>query len=128
MKKFIAILLIGSLMTVMLIACGGSSGGDSTNSGGSDVHMNDMNFVQSSITIKKGDSLNLIDDAAVPHIIENGSWVNGTAQPKMESGAPKVDAQFQGNDSKPVGPFNTVGTYHLYCTIHTNMNLTVTVQ
>lgn len=32
------------------------------------------------------------------------------------------------NDSAAIGPFNTAGTYHLYCTIHQNMNLTVIVQ
>jgi plastocyanin len=27
-----------------------------------------------------------------------------------------------------VGPFNTAGTFHLYCSVHLNMNLTVIVQ
>jgi plastocyanin len=27
-----------------------------------------------------------------------------------------------------VGPWNTPGTYHVYCTIHQNMQLTVIVQ
>ena len=30
--------------------------------------------------------------------------------------------------SMTVGPFNTAGTYHLYCSVHVNMNLTVIVQ
>ena len=29
---------------------------------------------------------------------------------------------------KTIGPFNTAGTFHLYCTVHQGMNLTVIVQ
>ena len=93
------------------------------------VHMNGNNFAQSSITISKGQSLMLVDDASVVHIIANGSWSNGSAQPKQESGAPVVNnLQFNGNDSHTIGPFNTAGTYHLYCSVHPGMNLTVIVQ
>ncbi len=104
----------------------GNTGG--TASGGTPVHMGDSNFVKNTVTISKGGSLLLIDDAAVPHIIQNGSWNNGTAQPATEAGAPTVQVQFQGNDQHSVGPFTTAGTFHLYCTIHPGMNLTVTVQ
>jgi len=122
MKKLLAALILLGLVTVLLAACGGSGGG--TN----DVHLGTSNFVQSSVTISKGSSLNLIDDTSVVHIIQNGSWVNGTPRPTAEPGAPTVNQQFNGNDNHMVGPFNTAGTYHLYCTIHQNMNLTVIVQ
>ena len=127
MKKLIAVFVLFSVVTVLVAACSGSSGGGSVS--GPAVHMNDTNFVQSSITIKKGNKLTLIDDVAVTHVIENGTWAsNGTPKPKLERGAPMVNATFNGNDSQTIGPFNTVGTYHLYCTIHPEMNLTVTVQ
>lgn len=90
--------------------------------------MNDSNFVKNTVTISKGGSLLLIDDSSVPHIIQNGTWNNGVAQPSKEAGAPIVQVQFQGNDKRSVGPFTTAGTYHLYCVIHPGMNLTVTVQ
>jgi len=122
MKKLLAALILLGLVTVLLAACGGSGGG--TN----DVHLGTSNFVQSSVTLSKGSSLNLIDDTSVVHIIQNGSWVNGTPRPTAEPGAPTVNQQFNGNDNHMVGPFNTAGTYHLYCTIHQNMNLTVIVQ
>jgi plastocyanin len=125
MKKFIVGFVVLTLVTVLVVACGGSSGGG----GGSvNVHMSDTNFMQPSVTISKGSSLNLIDDADVVHIIQNGSWNNGNPQPAIEPGAPTVNVQFQGSDSHMVGPFNTAGTYHLYCTIHAGMNLTVVVQ
>lgn len=124
MKKIIVGFVVLTLITVLVVACGGSSGGG----GSTNVHMNDTNFTQPSVTISKGSSLNLIDDVAVVHIIQNGSWNNGIPEPAAESGAPTVNVQFQGSDSHMVGPFNTAGTYHLYCTIHAGMNLTVVVQ
>lgn len=127
MKKLIAVFVLFSLVTVLIAACSGGSGDGSVS--GPAVHMNDTNFVQSSITIKKGSNLPLIDDVAVTHVIENGTWdSNGTPKPKLEHGAPTVNVTFNGNDSQTIGPFNTAGIYHLYCTIHPEMNLTVTVQ
>lgn len=106
---------------------GGNTGGSA--SGGTEVHMGDANFVKNTVTISKGGSLLLIDDSSVPHIIQNGSWnSNNVAQPANEAGAPTVHVQFQGGDRHSVGPFTTAGVYHLYCTIHQGMNLTVTVQ
>jgi plastocyanin len=125
LRKLTAVVVILSLVTVFIVACGGSSG-----SGSTDVHMGNTNFTQSSVTISKGSSLNLIDDVAVTHIISNGSSVNGTPMPATEPGAPMVsNVQFtSAGQSQTIGPFNTAGTFHLYCTIHQNMNLTVMVQ
>jgi plastocyanin len=125
MKKLIAAFVLLSLVTILIAACGGSSGG-----GGTDGHMGNTNFTQSSVTISKGSSLNLINDVNVTHVISNGSWVNGVAKPATESGAPTVsNLQFSSSgQSQTVGPFNTAGTYHLYCSVHQNMNLTVIVQ
>jgi plastocyanin len=140
-----AVLLSLAMMSVVLAACarpgttsasasngssGNSSGGSSSSSssGGATVHMNSSNFEQSSVTISKGSSLTLVDDAAVIHIIQNGSWENGNAKPATEPGAPKVNLQFSGNDTHSIGPFNTAGTFHLYCTVHPGMNLTVIVK
>ncbi len=124
MKKLLAGLVVLSLITVLAVACGGSGGGST------DDHMGNTNFLQSSVTISKGSSLNLIDDVAVTHIIGNGFWVNGTAKPSVEPGAPTVsNMQFtSAGQSQTIGPFNTAGTYHLYCSVHQGMNLTVIVQ
>ena len=132
MKKLVAAFLFLGLLTVLIAACGGATGtGSSSGSGdtnGTDVHMGDTNFVQSSVTVTKGSSFNLIDDTNVVHIIENGTWKNGNPTPLKESGAPSVNQQFNGSDTHTVGLFNTAGTYHLYCTIHPGMNLTVIVK
>ena len=124
MKKLITVLVVLGLVTVLVAACGGSG------SSSKDVHLGNTNFTQSSVTISKGSSINLIDDAAVTHIISNGSWVNGTAKPATEPGAPVVSNLMfnSAGQSQTIGPFNTAGTYHFYCSVHSNMNLTVIVQ
>jgi plastocyanin len=126
-RKLFVILALCSVITLLLVACG--TAGSSTSTAGNSVHMNDTHFVQTSITIKKGERLTLIDDALEPHIIANGTWDKGTAYSASEPGAPQVkDVQINGNSSATIGPFTTAGTFHFYCTIHSDMNLTVVVQ
>ncbi|MBV9229941.1 MAG: hypothetical protein JOZ18_11560 [Chloroflexi bacterium] len=128
LKRLFIILVLTGMITLLLVACGTttSTSGSTENV----VQMNDTNFVQSSITIKKGERVTLINDSpATPHIIANGTWVNGSTKPAREPGAPEVKSlQIGGNGSDTVGPFNTTGTFQFYCTIHPGMNLTVVVQ
>jgi plastocyanin len=144
--KFLMVMLtMLALGSILLVACsrpgtttGGAtaagtqqpqSGTPSSGGGGSNtVHMGNNNFTQPSITIAKGSKITLVDDAAVPHIIQNGTWNGSTPQPMKELGAPTVNQNFSGNDTHDVGPFTTAGTFKLYCTIHVGMNLTVTVK
>jgi plastocyanin len=93
-----------------------------------EVDMGGANFIQSSVTLKQGQQINLVDKASSTHIIVNGSWINGKQVPKQEPGAPTINMTFTGNDSALTPPWNTPGTYHLYCTIHVGMNLTVIVK
>ena len=127
-KKLFTILGIWIVvMALILVAC--STTIATTSSAPNQVHMNAMNFVQSSITIKKGESITLIDDAQDSHIIANGTWENGTAKPQNESSAPQVEnLQISSSGQGTIGPFTTAGTFHFYCTIHSGMNLTVVVQ
>lgn len=122
MKKIFTVLLLALVLTVAAACGGGSGAGDAT------VHLTDQNFAQPTVIVGKGHTLKLIDDAATPHSISNGSWVNGNAQPAQEPGAPTVNAPFNGNDTHVVGPFNTTGTFHIFCSIHQGMTLTITVQ
>jgi plastocyanin len=130
MKKRMAALVVLSVVIVLTAASCGGSGSSSNNGNGNDVHMGTTTFTQPSVTISKGSNVNLIDDVAVLHIISNGSWVNGVGTPMQEPGAPTVsNLQFNtAGQSMIVGPFNTAGTYHIYCSVHQNMNLTVIVQ
>jgi plastocyanin len=133
-----AVLAISSILLAACARPGTTSstaskgGGDNNGSGGGNtVHMGPATFLQTSITISKGSKLTLVDDVAVPHIIANGLYdASGAPKPAKEPGAPTVNnVQFSSSgDSKDIGPFTTAGTYHLYCTIHVNMNLTITVK
>ena len=126
-KKLFAILGLCGVLTLILVACGAT--GTDTSSAPNQVHMNTTNFVQSSITIKKGERITLIDDALIPHTIANGTWENGRAKLEDEPGAPQVkDMQINSLGQSAIGPFTTAGTFHFYCTIHSGMNLTVVVQ
>jgi plastocyanin len=126
-KKLFALLVLSSVIAFLLVACATTSA--DTSSAPNQVHMNATNFVSSSITIKKGERITLIDDTLIPHTIANGTWESGTAKPAREPGVPEVkDVQINGNSQASIGPFTTTGTFHLYCSIHSGMNLTVIVQ
>lgn len=144
--KFLTVILVMlALGSILLVACSrpgtttaGSTaagtqqpqnGTSSSGGGGSyTVHMGNNTFLQPSITIPKGAKITLVDDVAVPHIIQNGTWNGSTPQPIKEPGASTVNVSFSGSDTHDVGPFTTAGTFKLYCTIHVGMNLTVTVK
>ncbi len=125
-KKVLLAAAVLGLLTVLFAAC--TIRDSSAAATGPAVYMGGASFLQSSVTIKKGDSVNLVDDSTSPHIIVNGSWVGSQQKPAQEPGAPTVKLQFNGNDSAPMGPFNTAGTFHVYCTIHQGMNREVIVQ
>jgi plastocyanin len=125
-KRLFLGLTVTGLLTILLAAC--AIVDTSTTSSGPTVHMGGAQFLQQSITIHKGDTLNLVDDVGSPHIVVNGSWVGGTPKTTNENGAPTANLKFNGNDSGSIGPFSTAGTFNYYCTIHQGMNLKVTVQ
>jgi plastocyanin len=101
---------------------GKSSGGEPT------VHMGPSNFVQSSVDVPKGSKLMLIDDGSYLHILANGSWVNGSPRSSQEPGAPAVNNIQVNSGTVEIGPFTTAGTFHIYCSVHQNMNLVITVK
>ena len=125
-KKILVGLVLFGILTTTIAACGIYD--QSNLPTGPTVHMGGANFLESSITISKGQSINLIDDVAVLHIIQNGTWDGNNQVLKAEAGAPTVNVTYNGNDSSMVGPFNTSGTFKLLCTVHPNMNLTVIVS
>jgi plastocyanin len=132
MKKLLTLLFTFSFISVFVVACGQSAAASPPSSSSGNVavvHMGMQSFLQSSVTIKKGESLKLVNGATDTHLIRLGQWINGTPTPETEPGAPHVQSlEFNGQVSHVIGPWNTPGTYHLYCTIHRNMQLTVVVQ
>jgi plastocyanin len=127
MYKKVLFGLIGfALLSIVLVAC--TIKDTAAGSSGPVAKMGSSTFITTAITIKKGESVNLVDTTSSPHVISNGTWNGSAAQPGAEAGAPKVsNLNFGGNDSKAIGPFTTAGTFKFYCTIHPGMNLVVTV-
>jgi plastocyanin len=127
MRKWFVVFVICSLLAIVIAACGDNEAGSSTD-GPNTVHTNDLIFLKDQMTIKKGQSITVINDVGTEHIIANGTWDNSIPKSLKEQGAPSGEVDLAGNETKIIGPFNTAGVFHLYCTIHPNMNLTVTVQ
>jgi plastocyanin len=101
----------------------------STTSGEPTVHMGAVNFVQNVVLVPKGSKLLIVNDTNVEHNLQNGSWTaSGTGVPRVEPGAPVLHNLDSKGGSLEIGPFNTAGIFHIYCTIHTGMNLTIVVQ
>jgi plastocyanin len=126
MKKFYTGLALFSVLMLLVVGCGSTT----PVTGANQVGMNSADFAKSSITIKKGESITLVNYTSTTHIIANGFWHGNTPDPKVETSAPVVDNVIFSslNQTQTVGPFATAGTYHYYCTVHIDMNLTVIVQ
>jgi plastocyanin len=86
-------------------------------------------FITTNVTVKKGESVDLVDTVSNPHVIANGLYdASGKVDKPSEPDAPQIGTlNFTGNDAQTIGPFNTAGDFHYYCTIHPNMNLLVHV-
>ena len=125
MKKLFGIFIVLSLFTVIISACSATG---NTTTGPNPVHMDSMSFKVLSITIKKGQVVTFINDEVTPHTVVNGTWDDSTQKPGVESGAPKTNIQVDGYGSGTVGPFNTAGTFKLFCTLHPGMKMTVVVK
>ncbi|HEV2654641.1 MAG TPA: plastocyanin/azurin family copper-binding protein [Ktedonobacteraceae bacterium] len=116
-------LILGALQQPDPVAAASSNGQPT-------VHLLAGSFSQSSITISKGSKLTLVDDGAYHHNISDGSWTNGQPTFNNQAGEPLVKNQDinAAGTSIVIGPFTTAGTYHLFCSIHSGMTLTIIVQ
>ncbi|HEY4036373.1 MAG TPA: hypothetical protein VGL94_20640 [Ktedonobacteraceae bacterium] len=91
--------------------------------------MGTSQFITTSIAVKKGESLDLVDTVSNTHVISNGLYdASGKVEKPSEPDAPQIGTlNFNGSDTQTIGPFNAAGDFHYYCTIHPNMNLLVHV-
>jgi len=97
--------------------------------GSATVHLTANQFSPDLVALHKGERLLIVDDGPVPHTLTNGSWsADNRPVPGVEAGAPLVNNVALNNNTVTLGPFTTSGTYHLYCTIHPGMTLTIVVQ
>lgn len=127
MKKITFLVVLALMLSLStLVACGGGTGGGSTNT---TVTMGGTSFDQTSVTVAKGSTITFTNDQSTTtsHNLVNGS--NGKASP--ESGAADFGSgQLVAGPGKSFvsPPWNTAGTFHVTCTYHPNtMTITVTV-
>lgn len=86
-------------------------------------------FAPDIIALQSGETLTILDDEPIPHTLANGSWsANNQAMANVEPGAPVIKNVDLNDNTVTIGPFTTPGTYHIYCTVHPGMNVTITVQ
>jgi plastocyanin len=133
MKKLAVFVLPLMLVSAMLVAgCGKTPGGTGTNppSGPTDhIDMTVDNFTSSSITVKSGTEFSFVDpsDSGGLHIICTGDNGKCVADANAPSDLGGQGFTINPGETKKV-TFDKPGTYHIACTVHPNMNLTITVQ
>lgn len=119
--------VVGATVVSLLVLPGNTQTAQASTEPGA-VHMGIASFSQPTVTIAKGSLLKLVDDGSYLHIISNGAWDGSTPTSVDEPGAPVVKDRQVNGGSITIGPFNTVGTFSLYCTVHPGMMLKVVVQ
>ena len=125
-----ATFVVGMMVVSLIVAANPPTSAASTSTNGEPtVHMSATTFVQNVVLVPKGAKLLIVNDGSVEHILQNGAWdANGTPHPAAEPGAPTLRNVDITGGSQEIGPFTTAGVYHIYCTIHSGMNLTIVVQ
>jgi plastocyanin len=128
MKKFTLFITLAMVLT-LVIACSGTST-TATSNNPNTVKLEGGTFATSSIAISKGSTITFLDDSnnGALHILVIGQ--NG--QQESEQGAPDFGGlsglRIDVGNTLTTPPWNTAGTYHVACTVHPAMNLTVTVK
>lgn len=109
-------------------ATSSGGGGSGNNCANGTVHTGATNFQESCVNVAKGSSVTITPATPSLHIFANGTWSNGSQQLATEPGAPTINNVQETGSPVQIGPFNTAGTFHILCTVHPGMNLTVYVK
>lgn len=131
MKKFgftVALLLF--VVALALAGCGkgGETSSPTTGGGGNTVSMTATNFTIHEITLHKGDTLHFDDPSSGGfHTICLGNDMQCDANEAGPSELKAPGFNVTAGQSKDV-VFPDAGTFKITCSVHPNMNLTVTVQ
>jgi plastocyanin len=92
------------------------------------VHTLATSFKETCVYVTKGTKLQIIPSVTSFHNLDLGSWKNGNPVPMSEPGAPAIHNIQVTSKPVSIGPWNTAGTFYIYCTVHPGMNLTVIVR
>jgi plastocyanin len=88
------------------------------------VGMAHLTFTRDTITVRVGETVTFVNDSRFVHII--GSGRDGVSSPHQ--GDPTNDLKMLETKATYItGRWNYPGTYHVTCTVHPAMNITVIV-
>jgi plastocyanin len=91
------------------------------------VGMGHEKFSERRVTIHRGQTLRFVNDSGWLHVIGPGD----EGRLKAENGAPSLGERgafiSERGDSFTTAPWNKPGTYHITCSLHPEMNITVVV-
>ena len=122
--------VIAGALVIGFITQGPAAGDTTVNTAGTaTVHLKAATFAPDILALHSGATLRVIDDTPIPHTLSNGVWsADNHPVPGPERGAPIVSNVALNNNSVTIGPFSSPGAYHIYCTLHPGMTLTILVQ
>ena len=128
-KGMVGILILLVAVGIALLGCGKPFGGQSVSVPDTTVQMNTDNFVQATRTIKAGQTLLFSDTVGGgnTHVICLGHDMQCDAQAQGPSVLMSPGFTIMAGGTKSI-TFPTAGTYQITCTLHPDMNLTITVQ
>jgi plastocyanin len=127
MKRRGILTIAALLLALGVAACGKPASSTNNGGGGNSVPMGPSTFSIASITIKAGQTVHFDDSNGGYHVLCIGKDQQCTAN---ATGPSELTAA--GGHTINVGQtwdvtFPTAGTYEVTCTVHSNMNVTITV-
>jgi len=129
-RRFYGTIIALLLLTLALAVagCGGSSGGASGGAS-NEVDLGAASFEQTSVTLNGGQALHIVDPQASGGTHNLCIGQNGNCDSTMSgpSELQRPGMMINAGETKDI-TFSAAGTYHITCTIHPNMNLTVAVK
>ncbi len=124
--KRLALLAASCCLLITLAACGQKATSNNPNT----IDMVATSFSPTKITINQGATITFLDDSdnGATHFLVTGT--NGEQQ--SETGTPPGfnglgGHRMEAGDVWTTTPWNTIGTFHVTCTVHPVMNLTIIV-
>ena len=124
-------LVVGMLVIAIVVAANpvGAAANASAN-GAPTVHVAGSRFLTNVVLVQKGSTLQVINDDGIEHILQKRPMDSErrSGHNRLRQEFPLVHSIDLKNGSVEIGPFATAGIFHIYCTLHRGMNLTVVVQ
>jgi len=91
------------------------------------IGMTHEGFSTKTVTIHRGQTLTFVNSSGFLHVIgpgDDGRLASEPNSPQLTADGAFLSEQ---NQTFTTGPWNVPGTYHLTCSLHPEMNLTVVV-